>query len=108
MFDDSYGEFCDKAEKATAKQRGLKLPRYCKNLRLNSEGVYSYGTQIANLDLSEKSIQRIGYWSSTSSTHYHYAKNMLGSNYNFVEKPSPDLHIPQLVHVQNLSYDDHT
>ena len=108
MFDDSYEEFRDKAEQATANQKGLKFPRCNKNLRLNSEGVWSYGAKIAQLDLDEKSIQRLGYWSSTSSAHYHYVKNMLGSSYNFVEKPSPDFHIPQLVRVQNLSFDDHT
>ena len=105
MFDDSYEEFRDKAEQATANQKGLKLPRYSNNLRLNSKGVWSYGTKLAQLDIDEKSIQRLGYWSSTSSTHDHYVKNMLGSNYNFVEKPSPDFHVP--MHVQNLSFDDH-
>ena len=100
MFGDSYEEFRDKAEQATANQKGLKFPRYSENLRLNSEGVWSYGAKIAQLDLDEKSIQRRGYWSSASSTHYHYVKNMLGSNYSFVEKPSPDFHVPQLVHVQ--------
>ena len=75
---------------------------------MNSEGVWSYGAKIAQLDLDEKSIQRLGYWSSTSSTHYHYVKNILGSNCTFVEKPSPDFHIPEPVRVHNLSFDDHT
>ena len=118
--DDSYVEFCDKAKKATEKQRDLKFPRYGKNLRFNNEGVYNYGTKIPTLDLKDRSIQRQGYSSSTSSTHYHYAMNMLGANYNFLVKPNPDFHIPplvrgplesladDLVHVQRLSYDNHT
>ena len=108
MFSDSHEEFRDKAEQATANQKGLKFPRYSKNLRLNSKGFWSYGAKMAQQDLDEKSIQRLRYWSSTSSTHYHFVKNTLGSNYTFAEKPSPHFRTPQLVHVQNLSFDDHT
>ena len=118
--DHNFYEWSEKAETATEKGEVLKLDRYGKNLRYNSEGIYSYGTKIATLDLKERSIQRQGYWSSTSSTHYHYALNILGFAYNFVEKTNPEFHIPSLVrgplesiadsivHVQHLSYDDHT
>ena len=118
--DNNFYEWSEKAEKATEKGKVLKFDRYGKNLRYNSEGIYSYGTTVATLDLKERSIQRQGYWSSTSSTHYHYAMNMLGANYNFLVKPNPDFRIPplvrgpiesladDLVHVQHLSYDDHT
>ena len=107
MFNDSYAEFCDKATKATEGTRGLKFPRYGKNLRYNSEGIYSYGAKIANLDLREKTIQRIGYWSQTSSKHYNYAGTLLNICYNFNEKPPTASDVP-LIHVQNLSYDEHT
>ena len=60
MFNDSYEEFREKATKAADVNKGLKFPRYGKNLRFNSEGVYSYGATIANLDLSERGIQRLG------------------------------------------------
>ena len=113
MFNDSYAEFCDKAEKATEKQRGLKFPRYGQNLRYNSEGIFSYGVRIANLDLKEKSIQRRGYWSPTSSKHYNYAGQILEAAYGFVQKPDAPTGQPieiltPLVHVEYLSYDDHT
>ena len=77
MVDDNFYEFCEKAEKAKEKGKGLKLPRYEKNLRYDSEGIYSYGTKIANLDLGRRTIQKFGYWSPTSSKHYNYAKRML-------------------------------
>ena len=95
--DHNFYEWSEKAEKATEKGELFKFDRYGENLRSNSEGIYSYGTKIATLDLKERSIQRQGYWSSTSSTHYHYAMNMLGANYNFPVKPNPDFRIPPLV-----------
>ena len=120
MFDDSYEEFCDKANKAAEVDKGLKFPRYGKNLRFNSVGVYSYGAKIANLDLGEKTIQRLGYWSPTTSKHYNYAGRVLDENYNFIQKPPAAATIPleflsgavasdlPLIHVQTISYDDHT
>ena len=120
MFDDSYAEFCDKAAKAAEIKKGLTLPRYSKRLRFHSESVDSYGAKIANLDLSEKSIQRLGYWSPTTSKHYNYAGKLLEERYNFVQKPGAEATVPieflsgfvandiPFVHVQHLSYDDHT
>ena len=120
MFNDSYEEFRDKATKAAEVNKGLKFPRYCKNLRFNSEGVYSYGAKVANLDFGERTIQRLGYWSPTTSKHYNYAGKLLEERYNFVQKPDAEATIPieflsgfvvndiPFVHVQHLSYDDHT
>ena len=99
--DHSFYEFCDKAEKAKEKGKGLKLPRYEKNLRYDSEGIYSYGTKIANLDLGRRTVYKLGYWSPTSNRHYNYAAGLLNKlGIHEVE--------PESVHVQNLSYDDHT
>ena len=118
MFDDSYEEFCDKANKAAEVNKGLKFPRYGKNLRFNSVGVYSYGAKIATLDLGEKTIQRLGYWSPTTSKHYNYAGRVLEEHYNFIQKPPAEatIHLEflsgivasdiHLIHAQNLSYDD--
>jgi len=140
MFSDSYAEFCSKAEKAAEVNKGLKFPRYCKNLRFSGNGIYSYGAKIANIDLAEKTIQRMGYWSPTSSKHYNYAGKVLQERYGFLEKPPPSQRSPEdkgvlpkesrgprtteatvpieflsgvdhtcpLIHVQHLSYDDHT
>ena len=121
MFSDSYAEFCHKAEKAAEVNKGLKFPRYCKNLRFNGVGIYSYGAKIANVDLAEKTIQRMGYWSPTSSKHYNYAGQVLQERYGFIEKSPPSQRSPEdkgvprtteatipHIHVQHLSYDDHT
>ena len=94
----NFYEWSEKAEKATEKGKGLKFDRYGKNLRYNSEGIYSYGTKIAHIDLNLRTIQKLGYWSPTTSKHFNYAAKLLDTHYNFHD----------LVHVQHLSYDDHT
>ena len=95
----SYEEFRENAEKGKKK----KFQRYNKNLRYDDEGIYSYNTKIANLDFRSKTVQKIGYWSPTSSRHYNYAMSILGSAYDFTE-----VEAMPLFHVQHLSYDDHT
>ena len=99
--DHNFYEWSEKADKATEKGKCIKFLRHGKNLRYDSEGIYSYGTKIASLDLGRRTIQKLGYWSPTSSAHYNYAKRMLGERYDFYE-------IDPLVHMQHLSYDDHT
>ena len=86
----SFIEFCEKAAEATQKGKGLKFPRYEKNLRYDSEGIYSYGTKIAKLDLRMYTIQKLGYWSLSSSRHYNYAKIILNDWCGFFESlPEP-------------------
>ena len=101
------------AEKATEKGKGLKFPKYTKNLRYNSEGIYSYNVKIANLDIRDRTIQKRGYWSQTTTKHYNYAKYVLNLCYGFEEiepapvgGPSEYLHKPH--EVQSMSYWDHT
>ncbi len=36
--------------------------QYGKNLKYNSEWIYSYNTEIANLDLGYRTIQKRRYW----------------------------------------------
>ena len=83
--DHSFYEFCDKAEKAKEKGKCFKFLRYGKNLRYDSEGIYSYGAKVANLDLGRRTIQKLGHWSPTNSKHYNYAKRMLEECYEFYE-----------------------
>ena len=102
--DHNFYEWSEEAEKATEKSKILKFPRYGKNLRYNSEGIYSYGSTIAHLDLKQKTIHKLGYRSRTSSKHYNYATHMLDICYDFREVPvSCDL-----IHIEHLNYDDHT
>jgi len=100
--DHNFYEWSEKAEKATEKGKVLKFDRYGKNLRYNSEGIYSYGTKIAHLDLHHRTIEKLGYRSPTTGKHFNYAAHLLDICYDF--RPIHD----DLVHVQRLSYDDHT
>ena len=78
--------------------------RYGKNLRYNSEGIYSYGTKTAHIDLRQRTMQRLGYWSPTTSKHFNYAAHLLDIYYDF----RPVTSLGQLIHVQDISCDDHT
>ena len=100
--DHNFYDWSEKAEKATEKGKLLKFDRYGKNLRYNSEGIYSYGSKIANIDPRLRTIQKLGHWSPTASKHCNYAARLLDMSYDF--RPNHD----GLVHVQHLSYDDHT
>ena len=100
--DHNFYEWSEKAEKATEKGKVLKFDRYGKNLRYNSEGIYSFGTKIANIDLRQRTIQKQGHWSPTTSKHFNSAAKLLDTCYDF--RPIHN----DLVHVQQLSYDDHT
>ena len=100
--DHNFYEWSEKAEKATEKGTLLKFLRYGQNLRYNSEGIYSYGNKIARLDLHHRTIEKLGYWSPTTSKHFNYAAHLLDICYDF--RPIHD----DLVHVQHISYDDHT
>ena len=103
--DNNFYEWSEKAEKATKKSKTLKFLRYGKNLRYNSEGIYSYGTKIAHLDLKLRTIQKLGYRSPMSNKHYKYAAHMFKICYDFHEVLCP---CEQIIHIQHLSYDDHT
>jgi hypothetical protein len=109
--DISFEEFHDKALNAASKGKGLKMPRYGKNLRYNADGIYSYKTKIADLDFGFRTIRQRGYWSPTSSKHYNYAKRMLEICYDFKEDSPAPLGGPAqylMTPTQNLSYHDHT
>ena len=63
----------------------LKLPRYQKNLSFDAFGIYSYGTQIAELNMLDRTIRSLGKFSVTSSRHYNYACTFLREAYGFRE-----------------------
>ena len=79
----NFYEWSEKAEEAKEKGKVLKFDRYGKNLRYDSEGIYSYGSKIAHLDLKQKTIHKIGHWSCTSTRHYNYAALKLDMCYGF-------------------------
>ena len=83
VMDQNFYEWSEKAEEAKEKGKVLKFARYGKNLRYDSEGIYSYGSKIAHLDLKQKTIHKIGHWSCTSTKHYNYAARLLDICYDF-------------------------
>ena len=83
--DQHFDDFFENAMKASDKGKFLKLPRYQKNLKYNFDGLYSYNTRIALLDLPRRTITKLGRWSVTSTTHYNYARRFLEDTYGFRE-----------------------
>ena len=78
-------ESFDTVRKTTEKGRKMKFLKYEKNLRYDLYGIYSYGTQIAELDMRHRTIHKLGKWSRTSTKHYNYAKHILHITYQFME-----------------------
>ena len=83
--DQHFDDFFENAMKASDKGKFLKLPRYQKNLKYNFDGLYSYNTRIALLDLPRQTITKLGRWSPTSTAHYNYARCFLEDTYGFRE-----------------------
>ena len=59
--------------------------RYTKNLRYDDEGVYSYGTQIIELDWIKLTAKRLGNWSRMTSKHQSYAIEDVANDWGFKE-----------------------
>ena len=70
---------------ATKKGKKRKFDRYCKNLRYDAFGVYSYDTEVIKLNWKHRTAKRLGRWSTTTSRHMNYAINMLKMCYDFTE-----------------------
>ena len=85
MNDQHYDEFFENAQKASDKDKFLKLPRFQANLRYNFDGLYSYLTKIAHLDLPGRTIVKLGKYSVTSTMHYNYTRRFLEDRYGFRE-----------------------
>ena len=83
--DQNYDDFFEKVQKASDKGKFVKLPRFQRNLKYNFDGLYSYLTKIAHLDLPGRTIVKLGRWSVTSTMHYLYARRLLEDRYGFRE-----------------------
>ena len=59
----------------------IKFSRCRKQLRFDETGVYIYGTKIAYLDVSRRTVRRIG----KSTEHYKHAKHYLDEECGFRE-----------------------
>ena len=101
---DSYEEFRKSAENAKKNGTSFTFFKYSKNLRYDTDGVYSYGSKIAHLDLKQKTIQKIGPLAPLHNHHYIYAKHIFQICYDFREEKDTN----DFIFIQELSYDDHT
>ena len=54
---------------ADRKGKRKQFPRYCKNLRYGAFFVYSYGTEVIELNWKRKTAKRLGKWSQTTRPH---------------------------------------
>ncbi len=70
---------------ATKTGKKTKFDRYCKNLRYDAFGVYSYDTEVIKLNWKHQTAKRLGRWSPTTSRHMSHAINMLEMSYKFTE-----------------------
>ena len=78
-------DFFENALAANNKGKFLKFPRFRTNLRYNIDGLYSYNTKIAHINMPGRTIMMLGKWSVTSTAHYNYARNFLEETYGFRE-----------------------
>ena len=70
---------------ATKKGKKRKFDKYCKNLRYDAFGVYSYDTEVIKLNWKHRTAKKLGRWSPTTTTHMNYAIRMLTISYDFKE-----------------------
>ena len=80
-----YDDFFENALTARNKGTFMKFPPFKTNLRYNFDGLYSYNTKIAHINMPNRTIMMLGKWSVTSTTHYNYARNFLEDAYGFRE-----------------------
>ena len=83
--DQHYDELFENGRKASDKGKFMKLPRFQMNLKYNFDGLYSYSTKIAHLDLPSRTMVKLGKWSPTSTTHYNHTHRLLEDRYGFRE-----------------------
>ena len=83
--DEEYESFYKALLIADRKGKRKQFPRYCKNLRYGAFFVYSYGTEVIELNWRHRTTKRLGRWSLTTSKHMNYAIQMLKMCYDFKE-----------------------
>ena len=48
--------------------------RYKENLRLEGDKVYSYTTHVATVNMNDRTLTQLGYWSKTTQKHINIIK----------------------------------
>ena len=56
-----------------------QFDKYKQNLRATDNYIYSYETEVAEIDHETKTIKPLGWWSMTTSKHINY----VGSEYGY-------------------------
>ena len=82
---EEYEAFYNTLLTADRKGKRNQFPRYCKNLRYGTFFVYSYSTEVIELNWKRRTAKRLGKWSQTTSRHMNYAMEMLKMCYGFRE-----------------------
>ena len=82
---EEYKILCATLYGTTMKGKKMKFDRFCKNLRYDSFAVFSYDTDVIQLNWKNRTAKRLGKWSQTTSTHMNYAIRMLEMSYDFKE-----------------------
>lgn len=54
--------------------------RYKENLRLVDDKVYSYTTHVATVNMNDRTLTQLGYWSKTTQKHINYVASELDLN----------------------------
>ena len=54
--------------------------RYKENLRLVEDKVYSYTTHVATVNMNDRTLTQLGYWSKTTQKHINYVASELDLN----------------------------
>ena len=54
--------------------------RYKENLRLVEDKVYSYTTHVATVNMNDRTLTQLGYWSRTTQKHINYVASELDLN----------------------------
>jgi hypothetical protein len=55
-----------------------KFAKYSQNLRRDENFIYSYGTQVAEIDHVKREVTPLSWWSVTTSKHINYAAKEMG------------------------------
>ena len=54
--------------------------RYKENLRLEGDKIYSYTTHVATVNMNDRTLTQLGYWSRTTQKHINYVASELDLN----------------------------
>tara|TARA_R100001594_G_scaffold95140_1_gene129443 strand:+ start:891 stop:1079 length:189 start_codon:yes stop_codon:yes gene_type:complete len=54
------------------------MEKYKQNLMVDNNHIYSYNTQVAEIDHRNNKIIKLGWWGATTSKHINYVARVYG------------------------------